>query len=997
MPGRFLTDSERDRLNRFPDPISPEDLATFFTLSPQDLARILRCRGDHNRLGYALQLSALRYLGFCPARLSTAPPEAVVYLAQQLHVSPAVLADYGERSHTRTDHWQAICTYLSFQEPGPEQLRTLQRWLVERALEHDKPTLLLQMAAQKLHADKVVRPAITRLERMVAAARQKAHRETYRRLAPWLTPERQQMLDQLLVPTGEQTHAALIRFRRNATSATPPSILGALDRRADLLELEAHQFDLSCLNPNRRHFLAQLGRRSTPQALQRLNPERRYPVLLTFLVQMLEDTTDEIVDLFDRCLMQAHSRARVELEEFRRATARASNEKLWMFQNIAQVVLDPDIADDQIRSVIYQRISADQLQAAVQECELLVRPLDDNYFDLVEKRYGYLRQFTPMMLAALQFRGYQAQESLLKALQLLQRLNQEGRYKIPDHWETPLDFVPAKWLPYVTHVHNDTDGRHYYELCALWQLQAGLRAGNVWLENSRRYADPDSYLLPVEQWPQQRSEACRQMQVDQDGKEQLRVRQTQLQDRLAQLAETLPQTDAVRLVDGELTVSRLPADPRSQSAKELAELIAQRLPLVQLPELLMEVDRWTHFTRHFEHAGGQTSHPPDLETLLYASILAQGCNFGLERIAQMTGLSDRQLAWCTGWYLREDTLRSAVAALVDFQYHLPLSQHWGSGTLSSSDGQRFPVSVKSLNATALPRYFGYGRGVTFYTWTSDQFSQYGTKVIPATVRDATYVLDEILDNETELPIQEHTTDTAGYTEMLFALFDLLGLQFAPRIRDLADQRLYSMPGTVVPPGLAPLLAGQVNVRRILSHWDDLLRVAASLKSGWVTASLLIGKLQSYPRQNAVARALQEYGRLSKTIFVLHILENEEYRRALSRQLNKGEELHDLRLFLFLARQAIIRRAQPEDQANQAGCLNLLTNAVIVWNTVYMQAVLHQLEQEGMAIEEADLARIWPVRYRHINPYGRYDFSLPEEYSLDRLRPLRGPSAEPVRT
>jgi hypothetical protein len=82
--------------------------------------------------------------------------------------------------------------------------------------------------------------------------------------------------------------------------------------------------------------------------------------------------------------------------------------------------------------------------------------------------------------------------------------------------------------------------------------------------------------------------------------------------------------------------------------------------------------------------------------------------------------------------------------------------------------------------------------VTFYTWTADQFSQYGTKVIPATVRDATYVLDEILDNETELPILEHTTDTAGYTEIVFAQFDLLGLQFSPRIRDLGDE--------IVPPG-----------------------------------------------------------------------------------------------------------------------------------------------------------------------------------------------------
>jgi TnpA family transposase len=135
-------------------------------------------------------------------------------------------------------------------------------------------------------------------------------------------------------------------------------------------------------------------------------------------------------------------------------------------------------------------------------------------------------------------------------------------------------------------------------------------------------------------------------------------------------------------------------------------------------------------------------------------------------------------------------LRPLIAAVVDFQHRQPLSRSWGGGTLSSSDGQRFPVPVRGRTATALPRYFGYGQGLNFYTWTSDQFAQYGTKVIPATVRDATYVLDAILDNETELTILEHMTDTAGYTELVFALFDPLGMQFAPRIRDLGDQRLY---------------------------------------------------------------------------------------------------------------------------------------------------------------------------------------------------------------
>ena len=271
--------------------------------------------------------------------------------------------------------------------------------------------------------------------------------------------------------------------------------------------------------------------------------------------------------------------------------------------------------------------------------------------------------------------------------------------------------------------------------------------------------------------------------------------------------------------------------------------------MVELSELLIEVDGWTRFSDDFEHAGGTEPRGRELRSHLYASVLAQACNLGPTRMARISDLTYQKLAWCTNWYVRDETLKAATTRLVNFQYRQPLSRFWGTGTLSSSDGQRFPVSGKVRMATALPRYFGYGKGVTFYTWTADQFSQYGTKVIPATVRDATYVLDEILDNETELPILEHTTDTAGYTEIVFALFDLLGLQFSPRIRDLGDQRLFRMDRQKRHPHLGPLLKGRINRDRILRHWDDLLRVAGSLKRGWVTASLLIGKLQSYPRKN----------------------------------------------------------------------------------------------------------------------------------------------------
>ena len=159
--------------------------------------------------------------------------------------------------------------------------------------------------------------------------------------------------------------------------------------------------------------------------------------------------------------------------------------------------------------------------------------------------------------------------------------------------------------------------------------------------------------------------------------------------------------------------------------------------------------------------------------------------------------------------------------------------------------------------------------------------------------------------------------------------------------------------------------------------------------GWVTASLLISRLQSYRRQNALTRALQEYGRLIKTIFILRYLESEQLRRRINTQLNKGEALHALREFLFFANRGKVRRKQEDEQVHQATCLNLLTNCVITWNTVYMAAAIDQLRQEGYAVQESDLAYL--CRYEHINPYGKYRFEVEEGLSRFRLRPLRQPS------
>jgi TnpA family transposase len=988
MSGQFLSQVERERLQSFPDEITQYEIITFFTLSDKDLALVKKRSGDHNLLGFALQLGTLRYLSFIPDNFPKLPSVVIEYVAQQLEVSPTVLADYGERSQTRTSQLQEIQDYLGFRKSNTTDYQQLETWLLERAMEHDRPLVLFQLLIKKLEIAKIIRPGLTILERMVATARNEAWTETTLRLQPILTEKCSQFLDSLLFVETEKQHTPLAWLRTGAVSNSPRAIKNALAKLDFLNQQNVKDWDVSVLNPNRLKFLAKLGKKSPTQALSRTPEARRYSILIAFCSQIYTEIIDETIDLYISTLANTYARSKKDRDLFQRRIAQSLNQKIKLLNKIGQVILDEEIQDQQLRSKIYDRVTPEELSTAMAECKSLIRPHADDYFDFFALRYSYLRQFVPTFLAAFSFSSNRQSDDLIEAIKIIHNLDTQGKRKIPANAE--IKFVPKRWSEYVINQEGKIV-RKYYELCVLWELRTALRSGNIWLSNSRRYANPESYLIPKQQWLKLKLEVLRQIQVSEVANHTIELKKQELSQLLSEFNATFQDNEQVRIEKDKLVVSPLKAEEVPDSTNQLRKQIRERLPWIELTNLIIEIDNLTGFSQALVHAADAENRIPDIKRYLYAAIIAQGCNIGLERMARLASLSYHQLAWCNNWYLRESTLKAANTKIVNFQYHLALSQIWGSGTLSSSDGQRFPVSVKNRMAVSLPRYFGYGQGVSFYSWTSDQFSQYGSKPTISTMRDSTYVLDEILDNETELPIMEHTTDTAGYTELVFAMFDLLGLQFSPRIKDLGSQRLYRAERDSEYQHIESLLSGAIKTDKILPRWDDMLRVTGSLKLGWVTASLFISKLKSFPQQNDLASSFAEYGRMIKTIFILRYLMNQPYRRKINSQLNKGERLHDLRRFLFFAHQAAIRQRQEEELTNQASCLNLITNAVVTWNTLYMEAAINQLRREGHQINDEDISRLSPTRYEHLNPYGIYPFDIEKESRRVSLRPLRKPS------
>lgn len=308
--------------------------------------------------------------------------------------------------------------------------------------------------------------------------------------------------------------------------------------------------------------------------------------------------------------------------------------------------------------------------------------------------------------------------------------------------------------------------------------------------------------------------------------------------------------------------------------------------------------------------------------------------------------------------------------------------------MASADGLRFIVPVRTLNAGPNSKYFGQGRGITYYNFTSDQFTGFHGLVVPGTLRDSLVVLVGLLEQQTSLQPKELMTDTSGYSDVVFGLFWLLGYQFSPRLADVGEARFWRL-DTNADYGVLDKLARQrVKTQLIEQNWDDLLRVAGSLKLGTVSAQEIMRALQLGKKPSTLAKAIGELGRVAKTLYLLNYVDDEAYRRRILTQLNRGEGRHSLSRAIFYGRRGEVRQRYREGQEEQLSALGLVVNALVLWNTYYMNTALNHLRIQGTPVKAEDIARLSPLAYSHINMLGRYHFNLPAELLDGGMRPLR---------
>jgi TnpA family transposase len=250
----------------------------------------------------------------------------------------------------------------------------------------------------------------------------------------------------------------------------------------------------------------------------------------------------------------------------------------------------------------------------------------------------------------------------------------------------------------------------------------------------------------------------------------------------------------------------------------------------------------------------------------------------------------------------------------------------------------------------------------------------------------------VLEQETELQPTQIMTDTGAYSDVIFGLFRLLGYRFSPRLADIGGTRFWRIDRDADYGLLNNISRQRINMELIAKHWDDMLRLAGSLKLGRISPVSIMRALHVGDRPTRLAQALAEFGRIEKTLHVLNYINDEDKRRTILIQLNRGESRHSLARYVFHGRRGELRQRYREGQEDQLGTLGMVVNVIILWNTIYIDAILHQLRQEGYEIQDADVSRLSPLIHDHINMFGRYSFVVSESITKGELRPLRNPKA-----
>ena len=979
----YLSPDERARFDT-PPPLTPQQRAIFLDLPAWAVSYLQPALSPTNRVGFLLQLGYFRVVSrfFVVDRFE---PADTAWLTRQLGFEPmaVTLADYAA-SQTVYRHRHVILDQLGYEAFSPTRmLDELAIYLRERRVEVPPYNTLREILTQALdtfdnHLQAIIQHHLTNADRVMLDALLDNSTTDDRPSGGQFPLTKLKTIGQSMQPGQIAERVALFRQLKTLFVALAPLIV-----RLELAD-ETIRYYAQYVLDNRSVQLAE-------------RVHERYLRLIAFITYQYLTVGDALILTLNKAVASVLNGCETTLKEqyyqSRYTTAglvsqvsRRADLHIDVLTEIEQTVERTDWINDRkvehIRLLLgKKRLNPEQLTAdkdRLTELKTINQPIQEraDYYLALEKASLRLQVRVSAIAQVLVFDAHTAQPQLLAAL----RHFQERKGELTTGSAVGVDFLD---MVERQHVFTETGKLRLslYKVLLFRAMRDALRDGTLTVLSSYDYRSVDEYQIPRSQWQTYRDTYLQRAHL---------THRSQPAPTLVALGEQINQQ--FKRTNDQLTTNpqvffdshggwhlhRYRADEETSDGD--VRLLYPTSRVISLRDVLTQVDALTGFSGKFVHKGFvQKPTRPD-PRLLLAAIIGYGENIGIRKMALISRhLSAHALETVATQYFSPEMTLEANDCILSHSNALPLTDLFRrkEGIIhTGSDSQKYDVSIPSLRASASFKYFGNGEGMSVYSGLDEAGQLIYSTVFNAADRESPYVLDVMLYNEV-LQTDAHATDMHGFSEPNFALSGLFGLELRPRFVTIHTQQLFSLDAvsTYKDLGYTITPVKRVDYQHLVSQWDDLLRLAVSIKLGYVKASTILKRLNSYARQHPLYKALKELGRLYKTEYILRYVDQPELRESVKGMLTKVEHANKFSSAVTLGNnQAFGWQTQQEGQIAD-GCKRLIMNAINFYNLLYLT---EKIRGCTTATEREDLLKTIlqssTHTWHHINLAGEYDFS-----------------------
>lgn len=930
-----------------------------------------------------------------------------VALQMGINTNEINIDNYEKSTYHR--HQLIIINYFGFSQFDSVAKSFIKKEISKMVKVQSRSKLILLEIIQILASKKIVIPTYNVLATLIVNSINANQSELNKIIKSNLTEIQKDKLDALLEKvTGDGSsdkwrYQATI-LKKPSQSTRPLKIKDNVNNLNELLDiyiqikpvLSLLSLSQECL----RHFAYSVIKSQIYQISRRAS-EIRYLHLISFIAYQTFRLQDILIDTL---LLAVQSVRNAVNKEHKDCYYKEKNERDRSLQNllggikrsfldtisairiiIADVKLSADQKVLEINSVLNPSTSESNVENSIDDLQTDIAKIQNglDYYTLLENQSIKLQNRVADIVRYTTFDENSGRSLLLEAI-----LHYQKKSGNIDK-NAPIEFLTLDQRSAI--IDQDQKFRvSLYKALLYIAIADAIKSGVLNVVHSEKYRSLDDYLISKYDWENNKDEYLKRSQLS-----NVSDCKTLLQQLNQELDASYKETNS-RFISGNnkfLTFRKNGtfhvSTPKLEETDSLS--IGSMFPdkkYIPLIEVLATVDHLTGFLDEFEHWQMKYQQKRPQKKIFLAGIMAYGCDIGYRKLAQISKqINENELDNTLNWYFSLSNVQSANDRILQFMDRMDLPNIYRQQDdllHTSSDGQKFEVAVDSLNANYSFKYLGKDKGVSVMSFIDMRQLMWYSTVISSAEREAAYVIDGLMHNDV-IKSDIHSTDTHGYSEVIFAVTYLLGFTFAPRIRGLGRQQLYDFSNkneiTQNSQGFQP--HKYINEELIEAQWDDVLRFNATIRLKVTTASQLFRRLNSYSKQHPLYKALKEFGKIPKTLFILKYVDDPEFRQSIEKQLNKVEGSHKLSKAISIGNDHAFLQGEKEDQDIAEGCRRLIKNAVICWNYTYLHREINSENNEERKKELIDGIRNGSVmRWSHFNFNGEFDFS--DEKMIDSI-------------